>query len=172
MSLSGDGKTLAIGALQLESANQVYVKVYWWDEAALNYKQLGDSITGETAGDRFGTVTVSAGTDGKVLAVGTKQQNVSAGPGYVKVYGVDETALNYRQRIEGEAAKDQLRFLMTERLFPLEVPNMVLEQGILISMGWMKLIQATTSSGKPSLENLMVLVSVIVLIYLPVAIHW
>jgi len=100
VSLSDDGKTLAIGAIPKdtngESSGQV--KVYGWDEAALEYKQLGQSINGEASHDRFGT-SVSLSADGKTLAIGAHQKTNDEGPGYgyVKVYGWDEANLNYKQ---------------------------------------------------------------------------
>ena len=46
------------------------MKIYKWDDSLLNYKQLGETITGEAAGHNFGKVALSA--DGKTLAIGGK----------------------------------------------------------------------------------------------------
>jgi len=109
--LSADGKTLAIGSPYngdkgIWSGN---VKIYGWDEAALDYKQLGQTINGEAAHDNLG-LSVALSSDGKTLAIGAPN-NGDGGlySGHVKIYVWDEAASNYEQlgkAINGEAADD------------------------------------------------------------------
>ena len=64
MSLSGDGKTLAVGAPGRSDRNdrQGYVKVY---RSAGYWEQLGQDIKGEALGDHFG-ISVSLSSMGKL----------------------------------------------------------------------------------------------------------
>ena len=68
MSLSGDGKTVAVGAPGhwTRKDRPGYVKVY---RRAGFWKQLGQSIKGEALGDQFGQ-SVSLSSNGKILAIG------------------------------------------------------------------------------------------------------
>mmetsp|Transcript_41790 Transcript_41790/g.76367 ORF Transcript_41790/g.76367 Transcript_41790/m.76367 type:complete len:168 (+) Transcript_41790:813-1316(+) len=90
VALSGDGKTLAIGAMDNNDngAKSGQVNVYGWDEDALNYKQLGQAINGEAAGDQLGR-SVSLSNDGKTLAIGTGRRYPHSPKGYVNVFNID-----------------------------------------------------------------------------------
>jgi len=86
VSLSTDGKTLAIGAKLNDDKgdNAGRAVVYRWDETVLNYEQLGSHIYGEAAGDQFG-LSVALSSNGTTLAVG--------GGAYVTVYSFDNSTL-------------------------------------------------------------------------------
>ena len=121
VSVSGDGKIFAVGAIQSERealsseffasdrlAGPGYVKLYEWDEASFDYKQLGDTLIGAESGDQFG-FAISLSADGQTLAIGaTELHTIKIGyRGYVKVYGWNETASTFTQlgeTIYGEVA--------------------------------------------------------------------
>jgi len=111
VSLSSDGKTLAIGAPS-NSRNGEYaghVQVYGWDDDWSSWEQLGQSINGEVAGDNSGwPVCLSA--DGKTLAIGARWNGGNGKKsGCVRIYHWDEATFNYEklaQDIVGDAAGD------------------------------------------------------------------
>eukprot|EP00978_Attheya_sp_CCMP212_P038522 scaffold191813_cov45-Attheya_sp.AAC.1 len=113
MALSADGNTLAIGA-PFNGGNgrtSGHVRVYVWDNGAVNYKQRGRDIDGEAAGDYAGW-SVALSADGNTLAIGANAINdgIGSDSGHVRVYVWDNGAVNYKQRgrdIDGEAAGDQ-----------------------------------------------------------------
>jgi len=67
--LSSEGKTLAVGGDQFNTGKPGHVEVYEWDEAASEYKGLGQSLSGEASDDLFGYASALAG-NGRDLAVG------------------------------------------------------------------------------------------------------
>ena len=89
VSLSGDGKTLAVGAPGHWTRNDRsgYVKVY---HRAGYWKQLGQVIKGEALGNQFGQ-SVSLSADGKTLAVGANANDNENGQysGHVRVFSLD-----------------------------------------------------------------------------------
>lgn len=82
LSLSGDGKMLAIGYNKGSDPGQV--KIYAWNNAASNYIQLGKTLAGDAGGDQFGK-SVSLTNSGRVLAVGAPNH----GPGYVHIFTIE-----------------------------------------------------------------------------------
>jgi len=92
VSLSGDGKVMAVGCpkddSKLEDAGRVrFFKV---DTVDNTLKQIGDTIYGNDAGDNFGH-SISVSYDGTVIAIGTLKAT------YVKVYGHDGTTGAWEQ---------------------------------------------------------------------------
>ncbi len=87
VSLSANGSIVAIGAplaeIYLVWSGQV--KVYRIDSGGSSWEQLGESIYGDNENDYFGW-SVDISPDGISLAVGTY---VSVGPGYVKVFSLE-----------------------------------------------------------------------------------
>ena len=69
VSLSSDGKTLAVGSPYNDGngLSAGHARVYVWDGS--DWVQRGDDLDGEGAGDEFGK-SVSLTGDGKTLAVG------------------------------------------------------------------------------------------------------
>ncbi len=86
ISLSADGKRVAIGAFRNDGNGSMsgHVRVYNYNGGA--WAQLGDDIDGEAAGDRSG-ISVSLSADGKRVAIGA-HINVGTGPiaGHVRIY--------------------------------------------------------------------------------------
>jgi hypothetical protein len=90
VSLSSDGRTVAIGAFRNDNANGTdsgHVRVYEYDEANNKWNMLGDDIDGEAADDRFGG-SVSLSSDGKTVAIGARKNdsNDNDNGGHVRVY--------------------------------------------------------------------------------------
>lgn len=108
LDLSSDGNTLAIGSYNSRSGQ---VKVYILDGSALEYRQRGKSLAGDSPGDHFGS-SVSLSSDGLILAVGAEGNDFNGSDsGQVKVYWWDEESSEYRQRgksFHGAAAGDNL----------------------------------------------------------------
>jgi len=110
VSLSANGTIVAIGALFTRIDGELYtgqVKVYRIDSGGSSWEQLGESIYGDNEHDWFGW-SVDISPDGNSLAVGTY---VSGGPGYVKVFSLDDDlgAISWKQvglTITGEANGD------------------------------------------------------------------
>ena len=90
VSLSSDGKTVAIGDFRNDGVNGTdsgHVRVYEYDEANNKWNMLGDDIDGEAADDRFGG-SVSLSSDGKTVAIGARNNdsNDNDNGGHVRVY--------------------------------------------------------------------------------------
>jgi hypothetical protein len=112
VSLSADGKVLAIGALDNDGKNGYgsgHVRVYAWNSTSAKYTQRGTDIDGEASGDESGA-SVSLSADGKVLAIGAFYNcGNDFWSGHVRVYAWDSTIAKYTQRgsdIDGEATWD------------------------------------------------------------------
>jgi 6-phosphogluconolactonase (cycloisomerase 2 family) len=91
VSLSGDGKTLAVGAEDndgfAEDAGRV--KIYHLDDDGTSWKQLGQDIDGESATDRSG-YSVSLSADGTTVVIGAPySHNYGDYSGLVRVYRID-----------------------------------------------------------------------------------
>jgi hypothetical protein len=110
VSLSADGKVLAIGALWNSGENGYgsgHVCVFVWNSNSAKYTQRGSDIDGEAAGDGSGR-SVSLSVNGKVLAIGAPYNNYNTG--HVCLYAWDSTSAKYTQRgsdIDGEVAGDR-----------------------------------------------------------------
>lgn len=86
VSLSGDGKRLAIGALSNDGngSNSGHVRLYEWD-GITTWIQLVSDIDGEAADDSSG-YSVSLSSDGTHLAVGAPQNDgIGTATGHVRV---------------------------------------------------------------------------------------
>jgi len=110
VAVSGDGRTLAIGAPG-NSANGLssgHVRVYRFDGA--DWGQLGRNINGDKAGDGLGS-SLAISTDGLSLAVGSPfNDNNGDDSGNVKVYLWLDDAFDWKQVgqiIQGELIGDQ-----------------------------------------------------------------
>ena len=91
VSLSEDGKTIAVGA-QTNDGNgddSGHVRVYRLDDSGSSWMQLGEDIDGEAAGDWSG-VSVSLSADGKTVAIGAPWAGKDqVWTGQVRVYQID-----------------------------------------------------------------------------------
>ena len=91
VSLSEDGKTLAIGAEDNDgiAENSGRVKIYHLDDDGTSWEQLGQDIDGETAIDRSG-YSVSLSADGTTVAIGAPfNGEFGDNSGYVRVYRIN-----------------------------------------------------------------------------------
>ena len=111
VSLSADGKTVAIGAPgnNGNGRNSGHVRVYKY--TAAGWKRLGLDINGEDRGDNSGQ-SVSLSADGKTVAIGAPSNdgNGTKDSGHVRVYKYNTTTSAWTQLgadIDGEAAFDQ-----------------------------------------------------------------
>eukprot|EP00980_Cylindrotheca_fusiformis_P016542 scaffold4957_cov111-Cylindrotheca_fusiformis.AAC.1 len=112
VSLSNDGKRVAIGAKQDDGADgsksdSGSVSVYDIDDSTGKWKDP-QVINGENAEDESG-YSVALSKDGKTLAIGAPGNDA----GHVRVYHKDDDASSFEQigeNIYGEAAKDQFGF--------------------------------------------------------------
>ncbi|KAL7481896.1 hypothetical protein ACHAW6_007577 [Cyclotella cf. meneghiniana] len=108
ISLSSDGKVLAVGANGNDGrgSDAGHIRVYSFTGTA--WTQLGADIDGEAAGDGSGR-SVSLSSDGKVLAVGANGNDGSGtDAGHVRVYNFTGTGwTQLGADIDGEAAHDQ-----------------------------------------------------------------
>ena len=111
VSLSSDGKTVAVGAKGNDNSNgsdSGHVRVYKFDDVTSDWRKLGDDIDGEAATDYSG-YSVSLSSDGKTVAIGAPYNDGNgSNSGHVRVYKVDDSD-NWVQLgldINGEAAGD------------------------------------------------------------------
>ena len=91
VSLSADGRTVAIGAYNNDGngSNSGHVRVYGYNDGT-NWTQLGDDIDGEAAGDGFG-VSVSLSADGRTVASGAFWNDGNGhNSGHVRIYSLDD----------------------------------------------------------------------------------
>ena len=114
VSLSADGKTVAVGSPRYSSKGQVQVFSYT-DNG--EWEPMGDNIVGVAAGDRAG-YSVSLSADGSTVAVGARYHDADNkfedNRGHVRVFSYDYdgkqwkwTQIGKKDGIEGEAAWDQ-----------------------------------------------------------------
>ena len=103
VSLSSDGSILAVGAASNDAggSNAGNVRVFAWDGSS--WVQIGQSIIGESAGDRSGSA-VSLSSNGLLLAIGSPGNSGGGiGRGIVRVYAWTGTAWVQRgSDIKGE----------------------------------------------------------------------
>jgi len=101
VSLSGDGNTVAVGAIfnNGNGDNSGHVRVYKNNEGV--WTQIGADIDGRATQDYFGA-SVSLSGDGNMIAIGAHQGGKR--PGYVRVYeNVSENWVQVGADIDGEA---------------------------------------------------------------------
>ena len=109
VSLSADGKVVAIGAIH-NGYYSGHVRVYAWNNTTKKYTQRGTDIDGEAANDQSGSA-MSLSADGKVLAIGAWLNDGKNGTssGHVRVYALNSISSKYIQRgtdIDGKAEYD------------------------------------------------------------------
>jgi len=111
VSLSADGKIVAIGAYDndgVNSTNSGHVRIF--ELIGNSWTQKGSSILGENANDKSG-YSVSLSSDGTIVAIGAYGNDGVNGSnsGHVRVYQYDENTSSWTQLgqdIDGEAAND------------------------------------------------------------------
>ncbi|GFH52428.1 hypothetical protein CTEN210_08904 [Chaetoceros tenuissimus] len=113
VSLSSDGRTLAIGADYNDNengSNSGHVRIYQFDnDSTPSWEQLGQDIDGEAAGDRSG-YSVSLSSDGRTVAIGARYNDgngVLLDSGHVRIFQFQDSTPSWEQLgqdIDGEAA--------------------------------------------------------------------
>jgi len=102
VSLSADGRTLAVGAAGGLTSNGIdagRARVLTFSASNNNWIQVGADIDGETSRDDFG-YSVSLSRDGKSLAVGARYNNANgSNSGQAKVYRTDPGCLYISETI-------------------------------------------------------------------------
>ena len=107
VSLSSDGRTVAIGAYSNDGngRDSGHVRIYTFVDNA--WQQLGQDIDGEAADDYSG-YSVSLSSDGRTVAIGAYSNDGNGrDSGHVRIYTfVDNAWQQLGQDIDGEAADD------------------------------------------------------------------
>ncbi|CAK9002413.1 [Skp1-protein]-hydroxyproline N-acetylglucosaminyltransferase (Glycosyltransferase GnT51) (Skp1-HyPro GlcNAc-transferase) (UDP-GlcNAc:Skp1-hydroxyproline GlcNAc-transferase) (Skp1 GlcNAc-Tase) (UDP-GlcNAc:hydroxyproline polypeptide GlcNAc-transferase) [Durusdinium trenchii] len=108
VSLSSNGHTVAIGAIENDGTgtDAGHVRVYRFHSSA--WTQLGDDIDGESAGDNSG-YSVSLSSDGTTVAIGAiENDGTGTDAGHVRVYRFQSSEwTQLGGDIDGEAANDE-----------------------------------------------------------------
>ena len=108
VSLSSDGSTVAIGAVNNDGngTNSGHVRVY--ENVNDTWRQVGSDIDGEAASDQSG-YSVSLSSDGSTVAIGTHRNDGNGtNSGHVRVYeNVNDTWRQVGSDIDGESEGDQ-----------------------------------------------------------------
>ena len=110
VSLSADGKTVAIASIHYENGNDSrYTRIYHWTGSA--WQPLGLNIDNEAAGDLSG-LSLSLSADGQTVAIGARKNDGNGdNSGHTRIY--HWTGSTWQQLgldIDGEAAGDQSGF--------------------------------------------------------------
>jgi hypothetical protein len=111
VSLSDDGKTLAVGAWGNDGNGESsgHVRIYRLEGYDRSWTQVGMDIDGESADESIGT-SISLSRNGTTLAIGAKSSRDNGeSSGYVKVYrinSVDSTWVQLGQTLNGTASYD------------------------------------------------------------------
>ena len=112
VSLSSDGTTVAIGAIENDGngSNSGHVRIYAWNSTTSAWEQQGADIDGEAESDGSGW-SVSLSSDGTTVAIGALSNDGSNGSnsGHVRIYAWNSTISAWEQQgadIDGEAEND------------------------------------------------------------------
>ena len=89
VSLSSDGRTVAVGGAQQAKGGRGYVRIYSYSLSTGEWTKLGQTIIGTGARDQFG-FSVSLSSDGRTVAVGAVQQH--GGRGNVRIHSYSSSA--------------------------------------------------------------------------------
>jgi len=107
VSLSSDGKIVAIGAINNDGngVDSGHVRVYEYND--ISWVKLGDDIGGEAPGDQSGD-SVSLSSDGKIVAIGAINNDGNGeNSGHVRIYEyVNNVWTKLGNDIDGEALGD------------------------------------------------------------------
>jgi len=103
VSISGDGKTLAVGADSndaINGENSGHVRIYRLENDGVSWEKVGDDIVGEVAGDLLGH-SVSLSANGSIVETGaiSGASNPFNGvrTGQVKVFRIDSAGSSWEQ---------------------------------------------------------------------------
>jgi len=111
VSLSSDGKIVAIGAPGNDGGGTIAGQVRIYQNINGNWTQVGSDIYGESAGD-FSGWSVSLSSDGSTVAIGAIYNDRNGiKSGHVRIYkNISGTWTKQGSDIGGEAAQDQSGF--------------------------------------------------------------
>jgi len=101
VSISDDGKTIAVGADANDGKNgedSGHVRIYRLSDDGASWEQIGEDIDGDAAGDRSG-ISVSLSANGTIVAIGALQAGIDGVlyTGQVKVYQIDSGGSKWEQ---------------------------------------------------------------------------
>jgi hypothetical protein len=105
VSISDDGKTIAVGAPDNDGKNGVdsgHVRIYHLADDGASWEQIGEDIDGDAAGDWSGN-SVSLSANGSIVAIGAIGacidgcDNNGKSAGQVKVYRIDSGGSSWEQ---------------------------------------------------------------------------
>merc|ERR1719162_303342 len=103
MSMSRDGKVVAVGSPQIEGVG--HTRIYVWDETA--WTQMGEPIVNWDKNDKRGRA-MSMSRDGDVVAIGSPMDNDKGKTaGRVRIYHWDEERVKGGEPAPGWALKGQ-----------------------------------------------------------------
>ena len=112
VSISGNGKTIAVGAATNDGKNgqdSGHVRIYRLEDDGASWEKIGEDIDGTVAGDHSGT-SVSLSANGSIVAIGAPHANYyGVSNGQVKVYRIDSEGSSWEQlgkTIYGDNAQD------------------------------------------------------------------
>ena len=92
MSISDDGKAIAIGAITMMG-----IRMYHLDGDGMKWEQISDDIDGDAAGDWLG-YSVSLSANGTTLVIGAPYASFNAiQTGKVMVYRIDSAGSSWEQ---------------------------------------------------------------------------
>jgi len=100
VSISDDGKTIAVGAPYNDGKNgenSGHVRIYRLSDDGASWEQIGGDIDGDAAGDQSGS-SVSLSANGTIVAIGAPYAGIDGrGTGQVKVYRMDSGGSSWEQ---------------------------------------------------------------------------
>ncbi|KAL3823266.1 hypothetical protein ACHAXA_003414 [Cyclostephanos tholiformis] len=103
VSISNDGKTIAIGGKYNDGKNGKYsghVRIYRLNVDDTRWEQIGDDIDGDAAGDYLG-YSVSLSANGTIVAIGAPYAAIDdKRTGKVHVYRIDSAGSSWEQLVE------------------------------------------------------------------------
>ncbi|SFC96555.1 T9SS type A sorting domain-containing protein [Algibacter pectinivorans] len=107
ISLSSDGKIIAIGAIYNNGNGEKSGNVRVFENNLENWIQIGNDIVGEKAFNRFGS-SVSLSEDGKIIAIGAiKNGDNGINSGHVRMYkNIYGSWIQIGNDIDGENSQD------------------------------------------------------------------
>ena len=109
VSISDDGKTIAVGAPSNDGMNgeaSGHVRIYQLDDDGTNWEQIGDDIDGDADYNRFGW-SVSLSANGAIVVIGASYYACvnEICPGGAKVYRIDSAGSSWEKLGETIYAK-------------------------------------------------------------------
>ncbi len=108
VSISDDGKTIAVGAAQNDE-NGDHVRIHRLEDVGTSWKQIGEDIDGKAAGDYYSGTLVSLSANGSIVAIGAPQ--AANNTGQVKVYQIESAGSSWEQLGESIYGDNEYGFL-------------------------------------------------------------